>query len=670
MSSTESASSRETGLVPKTGIAGLIENFRYDSLAGFLVFLIALPLCLAIAKASGFPPIAGIFTAIIGSVVTTLISNSELTIKGPAAGMIVIVLGCVNDFGYTAGADPAADLVAYQSALAVGVAAGFIQIAFGLFRSGILGEFFPISTVHGMLAAIGVIIISKQLPVLLGVSGPLARGEPLQLLARIPQFIQQADPEISLIGFLGLLILFGLPLIKNKYVRRIPAPMIVLLVAVPLGIVFQLADEHTYTFLGHSHKLLPRDSLVDVPDRFLGAFTLPMFDALRQPIAWKWILMYALVGSLESLLSAKAVDLIDPWKRKTNLNRDLLGVGVANTLAAMAGGLPMISEIVRSRANVNNGARTRYADLFHGICLLAFVALAPTLIHRIPLSALAAMLIYTGFRLASPKEFLHMFRIGREQLVIYISTILGVVGIDLLAGVAIGIAVKFAIHIINGVPIRTLFKPYLQIEPHDDYTVKIVARQSAVFSNWIPFKRQIESFGLIERKNVIVDLHEAKFVDHSVMEKLHEMERDFENAGLKLEVQGLDEFRQFSDHPLSARKRGLQPIRRLTIITVPQLQERLTENLAALGATGYTTLPCFGAGRQQMEENHASSSDRIRVEVLVPAETADRILMWLRREIIPHHAVTACVEQVEVLRASDFSPQSDLVKKNGQPHRA
>ena len=597
---------------------------------------------------------------------TTFISNSELTIKGPAAGMIVIVLGCVTDFGFTAGKDLAADSQAYHYALAVGVIAGLVQIGFGLFRSGILGEFFPISTVHGMLAAIGVIIIAKQTPVLLGVTGAIARDDPIPLLGRIPTFISLADPEVALIGVVSLLILFGLPLIKNKFVQRIPGPMVVLLIAVPLGIAFDLSHEHTYSFAGHAHTLTPKDSLVDVPDSFLGAFTLPVFDALLMPKAWKWVLMYALVGSLESLLSAKAVDLLDPWKRKTNLNRDLLGVGIANTVAAFAGGLPMISEIVRSRANITNGARTRYSDFFHGAFLLAFVALAPALIHRIPLAALAAMLIYTGFRLASPKEFLQVFKIGREQLVIYVATIIGVLATDLLMGVAIGIAIKFAIHIINGVPIRSLFKPFLKVETRDDDTNVIIARHAAVFSNWIPFKRQIENIGLLERKNVIVDLTEAKFVDHSVMEKLHEMERDFENAGLKLEVIGLDEFRQFSDHPFAARKRGLHPIRRLTVITVPELQETLVEKFAALGATGYTAVTCQGAGRQQMEENPTTGHDRIRFEVLIPAETADNILMWLRRDVIPRYAVTACVENVEVLRVSDFITSNDVAKKNGE----
>ena len=273
-------------------------------------------------------------------------------------------------------------------------------------------------------------------------------------------------------------------------------------------------------------------------------------------MAWKWVFMFFVIGSLESLLSAKAVDLIDPWRRKTNLDRDMVAVGVGNLASALVGGLPMISEIVRSKANIDNGARTRFADMWHGIFLLVCVALIPTILHLIPLAALAAMLIYTGFRLAHPTEFIHMLKIGKEQLVIFVATLVGVLATDLLIGIGIGIAVKLLIHLINGVPIRSLFKPYLDVETKGDDTVVVFARFSAIFSNWILFRRQLVKLGLQERKNVILDLSDTKLVDHSVMDKLHEMQHDFEQAGLKLDVVGLDDHTPFSDHPQSSRKKG------------------------------------------------------------------------------------------------------------------
>ncbi len=537
--------------IPVGTPANLMRYLKYDVLSGFLVFLIALPLCLAISLASGYPAIAGVFTAIIGGICGALFSNSELTIKGPAAGLIVIAIGCVTDFGFTGGRDPAADMAAYRMALAVGVAAAVAQIVFALLKSGVLGEFFPTAAVHGMLAAIGVIIIAKQVPVAVGLK---ATGEPLELIREIPQTLLHMNPEIALIGAVSLLILFGKPLIKNRFVALVPAPMLVILVAIPLGTLFDLSHEHTYSFHGHDYDV-GEQHLVNVPFSMFSAITTPDFSALTQSTAWKWVLMYALIGSLESLLSAKAIDLLDPWKRKTNLNRDLLAVGVGNLASACVGGLPMISEIVRSRANIDNGARTRYANLFHGVFLLLCVALLPALIHRIPLAALAAMLIYTGFRLAHPREFLHVLQIGPEQLLVYVSTIIGVLATDLLVGIGIGIGVEVLINIVNGLPLRSLFKPFVEIVEEDEHTWCIAASHSAVFSNWLLFRKEIINAGLIHGKNVVVDLSETRLVDHSVMSKLHELGRDFERQGLRLEVVGLDNHRPLSKHPHSARKR-------------------------------------------------------------------------------------------------------------------
>src|SRR5690606_16263889 len=245
--------------------------------------------------------------------------------------------------------------------LAVGVAAGVIQILFGLLRTGILGEFFPSSAVHGMLAAIGIIIVAKQFPIALGVS---ARGEPLELLAEIPSIVSNANPEIALIGLVSLAILFGWSFVPWNAIRRVPPQIVVVLIAIPLGMYFHLAEEHTYTWGGHVYKVGEK-YLVDVPGSMLGAITTPEFSALAKPVAWKWVAMFALIGSLESLLSSMAIDTIDPYRRRTNLNRDMLAIGIGNTCAAMIGGLPMISEIVRSKANLDNGAKTRFADLWH-----------------------------------------------------------------------------------------------------------------------------------------------------------------------------------------------------------------------------------------------------------------------------------------------------------------
>ena len=269
--------------VPRGDAAGLRRHFRADFTSGFFVFLIALPLCLGIAQASGFPPVAGVFTAVVGALITSLVSNSELTIKGPAAGLIVIVVGAMQSFGFTAGADAAADFRAYRLTLAVGVVAAVVQVAFGLLKAGALGEFFPTAVVHGMLAAIGVIICLKQLPV---VFGQKAAGEPLEILAELPEKILHMNPRITVIGLVSLAILFGFPLVRDRlrpaWLRRLPAQLIVLAVAVPLAGWFNLADEHTYSFLGHEYRL--NDSfLVSVPGNLAQAVTTPDFSVFTAP---------------------------------------------------------------------------------------------------------------------------------------------------------------------------------------------------------------------------------------------------------------------------------------------------------------------------------------------------------------------------------------------------
>lgn len=631
--------------------------FKHDVVSGFLVFLIALPLCLAISVTSGYPPVAGIFTAIIGAIVTTFISNSELTIKGPAAGLIVIALGCINDFG------GAGDSEAYQAALAVGVAAAVLQIMFGMFRAGILGEFFPVSAVHGMLAAIGVIIIIKQIPYALGVVG--AGGDPLTMVQHIPHYFAEANPAIAAIGIVSLLIMFVWPTVGKKLgpLKLIPAPMIVLLVSVPMGMGFDLLHAHSYFLQGHEYQL-SEQYLVDMPGRMFGMFdevTYPNMAVLAELKAWKWVLMFFIIGSLESLLSAKAVDLLDPWKRKTNMDRDIIAVGVGNLCASLVGGLPMISEIVRSKANIDNGARTRFADLWHGVFLLLCVAMIPTVLHMIPLAALASMLVYTGFRLAHPTEFIHVYRIGREQLAIFVTTLVVVLATDLLIGVAAGIVLKMVIHVSNGVPMKSLFKPYLEVEDIDENTSMIIARQSAVFSNWIPFRRQIEDIGLVQKRNLIIDVSDAKLVDHSVMGKLEEMKRDFEQEGLTFQVRGLDTLQPLADNAQAARKRGLASVRRITVMANQSLRYWLLDKFVNCGITGYTVTTCTGAGRRNLALDNVAENEHIRIEIIAPEEVCNTVIDFLRRDILPDYHVTACIETVDVVRIGHFAPTEDVL---------
>ena len=533
--------------LPKTGFAGLKENWKADLTSGFLVFLIALPLCLGISMASGFPPVAGIFTAIIGGLLVSFFGGSQLTIKGPAAGLIVIALGAVEELGQ---GDP---MAGYRLTLAVIVVAGLLQIVFGLLKSGALSDFFPSAVVRGMLAAIGIIIASKQIHTLAGVK-PDGK-EPMELIAEIPHSLAGLNPKIFLIGIISLLILFIMPSVKNKWINKVPAPLVVLLVAIPLGKWFGLEHDHTYLFFNSREYTLGPQFLVTLPENLFSAITFPDFSQLTGLVSLKYIVMFALVGSVESLLSTKAIDTLDPYKRKANMDRDLIGVGFGNTLAGLIGGLPMISEIVRSSANINNGAKTGWSNFFHGLFLLIFVAFFPMLIHSIPLAALAAMLVFTGYRLASPQEFYHTYKTGKEQLLIFVTTIVFTLATDLLVGIGMGILMKLLVHLFNGLPLKYIFKPMFSVNTSSDgneFTVDVF--HSAVFSNYIKLKKSLDS--LPRGKKIIIDFSNANLVDHTVLENLHHYSLDYKNEGGIFEIVGLEKLKSLSSHELSAKKKA------------------------------------------------------------------------------------------------------------------
>jgi MFS superfamily sulfate permease-like transporter len=528
--------------VPKEGLAGLAQNWKSDILSGFLVFLIALPLCLGIAMASGFPAIGGLMTAVVGGILVTLFQGSYATIKGPAAGLIVIVIGSVETLGK-------GDMwMGYKLTLAVIVVAGIIQIFFGIFRTGVLGDFFPSSAVHGMLAAIGVIIAAKQIHAAIGVK-PEAKGT-FAIIGEIPHSIMHMNPEIAAIGGISLLILFLLPLVKNKYVKMIPAPMLVILISIPLGYYFDLEHTHKYLVNGTQFEVGP-SYLVSLPENLLDGIQMPNWSHIMEPESIKYIILFALVGSLESLISTKAVDTLDPYKRKSNLNKDLLAVGIGNTICGFIGALPMISEIVRSSANINNGGKTKWSNFFHGLFILGFVAFAPGLIHHIPLSALAAMLIFTGYRLASPKVFRETYKVGKEQLAIFVITIVITVAEGLLEGIFAGILAKFILHLFSGAPLGSLLSSKVKVVKSHDNVYTLSLTDAAIFSNYLGFKRVLDKIPAGNR--IVLDFSNVKIVDHTVMEHLHHYGEDYHRGGGEMVIKGMEKLKALSSHPLSYR---------------------------------------------------------------------------------------------------------------------
>lgn len=521
--------------LPSDGLKGLLENIKSDSMSGFLVFLLALPLSLGIAKASEFPAIMGLMTAMIGGVIVSWFSGSRLTIKGPAAGLIVIVAGSVAEFGK---GDP---ILGWHLALGALLVAGILQIIFGFIKMGSLVDFFPLSAIHGMLAAIGIIIMSKQLHLVFG-SAPVdelgkSLLEPIDLIGALPHSILNMNANVAIIGIISLLIVFLWPRVKHPILSKIPSPVLVLLVSIPLAQLLHLDKK----FLVH----FDQDFMHTIAwnERFDGFSETGTFV--------KYVIMFALVGSLESLLTVKAIDMVDPFRRKSNANKDLIAVGLGNTISALVGGLPMISEVARSSANVNNGAKTRFANFFHGIFILLFLIFDLQFSDLIPNAALAALLIGVGFKLASPKEFGRMAKIGPEQIFVFSVTVIVTLFSDLLIGIGVGIVVKLFVQAYLGVPVASTFKAKLE---ENGSEIKILG--AAVFSNWLGIQKAILKHS--NSKKLVLDFTKCNIIDHTVMDNLHHLHQDFENDERELQIIGVEEmeYTSKSQHSMSTRKRA------------------------------------------------------------------------------------------------------------------
>ncbi len=529
---------KKHNIIPKDGFEGFKQNFSSDAISGFLVFLLALPLSLGIAGASDFPPIYGLVTAMIGGLVVSFIAGSPLTIKGPAAGLIVIVAGAVAELG------KGDTELGWKLALGAVVVAGVIQIILGLLKLGSLSDFFPLSAVHGMLAAIGIIIISKQLHILLGFNPVTPEGkpmvEPLELLMELKNtfanFLKHKD--VVIVGLVSLGIVFGWPMIPIKAVKKIPSALIVLIVAIPLAMFLHV--ENVPDVKNAAGEVITKgyQPLLNFKEGFIDIIGVKVsFDGVSQIGTFvKFVIMFALVGSLEALLTVKAIDMLDPYRRKSNSNKDLIAVGIGNIVAGILGGLPMISEVARSSANVSNGGKTRWANFFHGFFILLFLLFAVYFSDLIPKAALAAMLIGVGWKLAHPREFGHMAKIGADQIAVFILTIVFTLATDLLIGIGVGILAKLLLHIARGVSFSSLFNAKSTVEGN-----VIRVEGAAIFSNFISVKKQILKFPY--SKEVVFDVRKCVMVDHSVIETLYHLKEDFKNEGGDLTILGIDEFK-------------------------------------------------------------------------------------------------------------------------------
>ena len=512
--------------VPKDWLGGLQQNWRSDLVSGFIVFLLDVPLSLGIALASGVPPFAGIITAIVGGMIVSLTSGSHVTINGPAAGLIVIVLGAVEGLGE---GDAEAG---YRLALAVGVVAGALQIVCGLLRAGKITSFFPLSVVHGMLAGIGVIIMSRQIHVALGVEG--VGGHGLHPITEIPHSIGALEPQVALIGLASILIMVFWPMFKAA-AKYVPAPLVATAAGVVMGVAFDIEERF----------------LIALPESFSAGFVSPDFSRILEGESIRWIIAFLFVASLESLLTASAVDKLDPWKRRSNMNREFLGKGTGNMISSFIGGLPMIAEVVRSTANILNGARTRWSNFFHGFFVLIFVAALPGVLEMIPLAALAGILVVVGWKLLNPRQFAEAFRIGRDEFLFMVVTIFIVVYRDLLEGVIAGIIVGLVVTLVKGTRLGNLFRPALEVigdSESDEVVVRF--RRKLGFTNFVGVRSRLDQ--LPPGKTVVLDFSDVERIDHTVVERLHDFEGEYEREGGRVFRRGADHLESATAHPFSA----------------------------------------------------------------------------------------------------------------------
>lgn len=515
--------------------------------AGFVVSLIALPLGLGLALASEAPPISGIIAAIVGGVITAIIGGANITITGPGNGLVIVLLGAITTLG-------AGDMhQGYLYTLAAIVISGVLMVLLGFIKMGRMADFFPASAIEGMLAAIGLGIFAKQFHIMIGHNHE--SGSIISLLAQIPigiiNLFQNFDlPTVvaAAIGFVSLLIMILYSKIRNEYFQLIPAPMWILILTV--GLSYLLAALNIPYPLDESY-------LINIPDNVMTNLAFPDFSKAFQFDFIEAVVAITLIASIESLLSIKAVDKLDRQSRRSNVNKDLKALGIATTLSGFLGGLNVVTVIARSSVNVNNGATNRSSNFFHALFLVFFILLFQDQLRKIPLAALAAILVYTGYKLATPKTITKIAKIGREQILIFFVTLLTTLFTNLITGIFAGIVVTFTIHAIINKDIAffvsNLLKPNILLyKEKDEGNFYVSVKYFCTFVNFYKLKAKLDM--VPEDQDVILDFSLCNFVDHTALEGLGNYTETFAKKGGNIEIIGLDKHETDSHHPFAIRK--------------------------------------------------------------------------------------------------------------------
>lgn len=474
-----------------------LSTWKADLPASIVVALVALPLCLGVALASGAPLFSGLIAGICGGIVVGFLSKSPLSVSGPAAGLTVIVFDAIQR------------LPSFEAFLLATVLAGVLQLLFSVTRSGVLSEFVPSSVITGMLAAIGLILILKQVPHAIGYDGDpegtfeFAQRDGYNTFSAIWHALADSiTPGAVIIAGLGLAFLFWWDANKPKDgpLRFLPGPLVVVVLGVVLNMLFGSVAPNLRLEQSHLVTVPVAESL----GAFTSLFSTPDFGSIGNAAVWTTAVTLAIVASLESLLSVKAIDGLDPQRRTTDKNWELMAQGGGNIASGLLGGLPVTSVIVRSSANVGANAQTKASTIMHGLWLLLSVLLIPTVLNLIPLAALAAVLIQTGYKLTSPKLFTERFKQGWTQFVPFVATITAILFTDLLIGIVIGLGVGFVFVIARN------FRTAITYAQHGD-DVLIRARRNLYFIHKVELQRELGR--VPDGANVLIDLSSTNYVD-------------------------------------------------------------------------------------------------------------------------------------------------------------
>ncbi|MFT4838913.1 MAG: carbonic anhydrase, partial [Oleispira sp.] len=516
------------------------------------------------AMASDAPPISGVIAAVVGGVLVSILGGSHVTISGPGNGLVGVILVAVATLGL-------------NGTYAAIICSGILLTILGFLRMGKLADFFPSSAIQGMLAAIGLIILGKQFHIMMG--NQIKLDGSVDYLLAIPSTIigafsydHSGFTYAAIAGILALGIMVFYPKIRNKYFHLIPAPMWIVLISIGFSYFYELV-------LQQPHPVDPAYMIADIPTgaQIISDIPIPNFDLLGSFSFWGSVLAITLIASIESLLSIKAVDQLDPEKRRSNVNRDLKALGLATIGSGFLGGLNVVTVIARSSVNVNNGGSNRSSNFAHATFLVIFILLFSTQLTRIPLPALMAILVYTGYKLASPRNIAKIFSIGKEQLLIFSTTLLVTLFVGLISGILAGVLMTFVIHVIINKDLELFIKNWskpnvlMLKEKRGDQHYYINVKHYCTFLNFYKLKEKLNA--IPETEDVVVDLSLCEFVDHTVMENLSAYQDVFHKRGGHLELIGLDLHGTESGHPFALRR---------LIPGIPFLTDNLTKRQTTL----------------------------------------------------------------------------------------